>query len=116
MHERRLVAASFDVLGQATGAVDWFRNQGTDPDAILIAAVAPGEKPRAPQRGDNRRTDLRWIVALDLAAAPVAYRQAADTLQREGGALMAELPARLWADVEGPDAPSPAEGSANGGR
>jgi hypothetical protein len=116
MHERTLVAASFDVLGQATGAVDWFRNQGTSPDAILIAAVPPGEKPRAPQRGDNRRTDLRWIVALDLDAAPVAYRQAADTLQREGGALMAELPARLWSDVEGPDAPPPGEGSASSGR
>ncbi|MDQ6825058.1 MAG: hypothetical protein M3007_06305, partial [Candidatus Eremiobacteraeota bacterium] len=69
MSKGNYVAASFPLMGYATGAIDWFRNQAIDPDAIVVAAVPPGGQPRAPQRGDNARSDLRWIVALDLDAA-----------------------------------------------
>ena len=89
---RNLVAATFPILRYATGAVDWFRNQGIDADAIVIAAQTPHGELRAPQRGDNARDDLRWIVALDLNAAKLGRAQAAETLQREGGKLLKRIP------------------------
>src|SRR6202022_1649072 len=62
MSRSNVVAATFSAVGNATAAVDWFRNQAVDPDAIGIMAVAPGEKPRRTQPGDNQRPDLSWIV------------------------------------------------------
>lgn len=86
------IAASFLRLGDATGAVDWFRNQAIDPSAIIIAAVPPDGRPRAPQRGDGERTDISWIVALNLDAAAIPRRVAMDTLQREGGKKLSQIP------------------------
>jgi hypothetical protein len=92
MHKGNYVAASFPLMRYATGAIDWFRNQAVDPSAILVAAVGPDGRPRAPQRGDNARTDLRWIVAIDCDAARIAPSVAAATLQREGGKRLAHVP------------------------
>jgi hypothetical protein len=86
------VAASFPLMRYATAAIDWFRNQSIDPDAIAVAAVPPDGKPRAPQRGDNARTDLSWIVALDVDAARIPRAVAAAALKREGGKLLARIP------------------------
>jgi hypothetical protein len=85
------IAASFPLLRYATGAVDWFRNQAIDPSAIVIAAVPPDGRPRAPQRGDNERMDLTWIVALDLNAARIPRAVAQATLVREGGKKISNL-------------------------
>ncbi|GEM_PF-1617087 len=92
MHKGNYVAASFSLMRYATGAIDWFRNQAIDPSAIIVAAIGPDGRPRAPQRGDNVRTDLRWIVALDCDAARIPRAVAAATLQREGGKRLAQLP------------------------
>ncbi|MDQ6766742.1 MAG: hypothetical protein M3Z41_02940 [Candidatus Eremiobacteraeota bacterium] len=92
MHKGNYIAASFPLMSYATGAIDWFRNQAIDPDAIVVAAVPPGGQPRAPQRGDNARSDLRWIVALDLDAARIPRDVAAEALRREGGKLLAQIP------------------------
>ena len=92
MDKGNYVAASFPHMRSATGAIDWFRNQAIDPTAILVAAVPPDGRPRAPQRGDNERTDLRWIVALDLDAARIPRSVAVATLTREGGKRLAQVP------------------------
>jgi hypothetical protein len=86
------VAASFVFLESATGAIDWFRNQAIEPSAILVAAVPPDGRLRAPQAGDNARRDLRWIVALDLDAARISRTVALDTFRREGGKVLARVP------------------------
>lgn len=88
MAKESIVGATFSQLSQATGAVDWFINQGTNRDAIIVAAMPPGGRPRAPQRGDNQRSDLTWIVGLDLDTAGIGRTVATDTLRREGGKLM----------------------------
>ena len=93
MSEHDYVAASFPLMRYATGAVDWFRNQAIDPDAIVIAAVPPDGRARAPQRGDGERTDLTWIVALDLNAADISRAVALATLKREGGKKLSQVPA-----------------------
>jgi len=92
MQEGNYIAASFSLMRDATGAVDWFINQAIHPDAIVIAAVPPDGRPRAPQRGDNERADLTWIVALDLDAAGIARSVALGTLQREGGKKLSHIP------------------------
>src|SRR4029077_10220136 len=86
------VAASFSLLRYATGAIDWFRNQAIDADAIIVAAVPPDGRPRAPQRGDNMRADVTWIVALDLDAANIRRDVAVAAMRREGGKLLAKIP------------------------
>lgn len=86
------IAASFPLLRYATGAVDWFRNQAIAPGAIVIAAVPPDGRPRAPQRGDNERMDLTWIVALDLDAARIPRAVAQAALVREGGKKISYIP------------------------
>jgi hypothetical protein len=93
MSKDNYVAASFPLMRYATGAVDWFTNQAIDPDAIVIAAVPPDGRPRAPQRGDSARTDLTWIVALDLGAANISRSVALATLKREGGKKLSQIPA-----------------------
>ncbi len=92
MNKGNFVAASFSLMRYATGAIDWFRNQAISPDAIIVAAIGPDGRARAPQRGDNERTDLRWIVALDLDAARIPRAVAAATLRREGGKRVAQVP------------------------
>jgi hypothetical protein len=92
MSKGNFIAASFSLLRYATGAIDWFRNQAIDSNAIIVAAVAPNGQPRAPQRGDNMRTDVRWIVALDLDAAHIRRDVAAAALKREGGKLTTHIP------------------------
>ena len=86
------VAASFPRMQYATAAIDWFRNQAIDAQAIAVFAVPPGERPRAPQRGDNTRSDLSWIVAVDVDAARIPRDVAIAALRREGGKLLAQVP------------------------
>ncbi|HLW38263.1 MAG TPA: hypothetical protein VKR99_07520 [Candidatus Eremiobacteraceae bacterium] len=92
MARNNFVAATFPLLRYATGAVDWFRNQAIAPDAIVIAAQPPQGGLRLPQRGDNMRSDLKWVVALDLDAAAIGRQQALETLQREGGVILKHIP------------------------
>jgi hypothetical protein len=92
MTQGNYVAASFSLLRYANGAIDWFRNQAIDPDAIIVAAVPPDGQPRAPQRGDNMRADVTWIVALNLDAAKIRRDVAIAALRREGGKLLAKIP------------------------
>ena len=92
---RNLVAATFSMLRYATGAVDWFRNQGIEADAIIIAAQTPQGELREPQRGDNARSDLQWVVALDLDASRFGRTQALETLRREGGTILKRIPRDL---------------------
>jgi hypothetical protein len=81
-------AASFRLLRDATAAIDWFRNQGIEPECIIVNAQAPGEQLRPPQRGDNMRTDLTWFVALNLEATKLPATVVRNTLVREGGKLV----------------------------
>lgn len=92
MNKGNYVAASFPLLRYATAAIDWFRNQAIDPGAIIVAAVPADGPPRAPQRGDNMRADVTWIVALDLPAARIRRDVAVAALRREGGKLLANIP------------------------
>jgi hypothetical protein len=92
MSKGNFVAASFSLLRYATAAIDWFRNQAIDPDAIIVAAVPPDGRPRAPQRGDNMRADVTWIVALDLDAAKIRRDVAVAAMRREGGKPLARIP------------------------
>jgi hypothetical protein len=79
------VSAVFDSVRYATAAVDWFRNQATDPGAISILALPPGRPPRPTQSGDNQRADLSWLVSIDVNRAPFGKRTAIETFKREGG-------------------------------
>jgi hypothetical protein len=92
MKKSQRIAAHFKELGQATGAIDWFRNQAIDASAIGAFAVPPDGQPRPPRAGDNARTDLGWIVSLDLDQAKITRQDAADTLRREGGSLIGRAP------------------------
>jgi len=85
MSDREEISAVFDSVRNATAAVDWFRNQATDPDAISIAALTPGQPPRPTRAGDNLRTDLSWRVTIDVSRAPFGKRLAVETFKREGG-------------------------------
>jgi hypothetical protein len=92
MAQSQVVVAEFPQMRYATAAIDWFRNQGIEPDAIGVFAVPPGGQPRAPRPGDNQRDDLRWIVSLDVSRAKIERRVAIDALKREGGKLLAHAP------------------------
>lgn len=87
MSDKDTVTAVFTSIRYATAAVDWFRNQGTIPDAIGIMALPPGESPRPTRAGDNQRTDLSWRVSVDTSRAPFGPRLAMETMKREGGRL-----------------------------
>lgn len=80
-----MLRATFRDVRAATSAIDWFRNQAIAPEAIGVLAVPPGGAPRPPQAGDNRRTDLGWIVSLDLSRAHIPKSVALATFRREGG-------------------------------
>jgi hypothetical protein len=92
MSDSNVVWARFDNVGTANAAVDWFRNQGTLPDSISIAALPPGAALRQPRSGDNRRTDLVWVVSIDVDAAPLTKKLAVETMKREGGKIIAGPP------------------------
>lgn len=92
MPQSQVVVAEFPQMRYATAAIDWFRNQGIDAEAIGAFAVPPGGQPRPPRPGDNQRDDLTWIVSLDLARAKLPRRVATDTMKREGGKLLAAVP------------------------
>ena len=92
MAQSDVIAATFKQMRYATGAIDWFRNQGIDAAAIGAYAVPPGGQPRAPRPGDNQRDDLTWIVSLDLSRAQLDRRVAIDAMKREGGTLLARAP------------------------
>lgn len=85
MDNGNYIAASFPLTRNATGAIDWFRNQSIEPQAIVALAVPPDGRPRPPQRGDASRTDVHWIVGLDLDAARISRSVAAAALRRQGG-------------------------------
>ena len=95
MGKQDAVAASFASAGDATAAIDWFRNQAIEPDAIAVWAVPPGGRPRAPGPGDNARDELSWIVSLDLRKAKIARNLAIDAMRREGGTILRREPAGL---------------------
>ena len=92
MKKSQRVAARFARMQDATAAIDWFRNQGIDPGAIGAFAVPPDGQPRPPRAGDNARTDLGWIVSLDLESARIRRQDAVAALRREGGALIGRAP------------------------
>ena len=85
MSDGERVSAIFGTVREATAAVDWFRNQGTDPAAIGIEVRSAGQAPRPTRSGDNLRTDLSLIVSLDVDKAPFGRRLAIETFVREGG-------------------------------
>jgi hypothetical protein len=87
MSESDIVIATFTAVRNATAAVDWFRNQRVDPQAISIMALPPGEQARPTQPGDNRRTDLAWQVSIDLRRSGIDRRVAVETMRREGGSV-----------------------------
>lgn len=92
MKKSDTIAARFAFIRHATAAIDWFRNQGIAPDAIDALAVPPSGRPRPPQPGDNRRSDLGWIVALDLKRANITRAEAVAAMRREGGKLLSRMP------------------------
>jgi len=79
------VAARYAHIRELTAAVDWFRNQAIAPEALTIWTVGPDRKLRPPQSGDNRRSDLAWILSVDLTRAKIEKRVAMESLRREGG-------------------------------
>ncbi len=95
MNRSGLIVAEFSVLRNATGALDWFRNQAIASDCLRVFAIPTGGEPRAPQRGDNERIDLKWMVALDVDRTDLSRREVLDTLRREGGTLVSRYPARV---------------------
>lgn len=92
MKKSQQIAARFTQLRDATAAIDWFRNQAIDPAAIGAFAVPPDGQPRPPRAGDNARTDLGWIVSLDLDRARISRQDAVATMRREGGSLLGRAP------------------------
>lgn len=86
------VAASFSLLRDATAAIDWLRNQKVAPEQIIVAALPPGERPRLPQRGDNARADLTWIVAVNLDDVKLPRSVVRETFVREGGTNLSDVP------------------------
>jgi len=88
MSRSNVVTARFASSRAATAAVDWFLNQSIDRESVSVQVVPPGERPRAPRSGDNRRSDLAWLVRIDADRARLSKRIAVETMKREGGALV----------------------------
>jgi hypothetical protein len=95
MSSETIVSANFATAGRATAAVDWFLNQSIDRDAVTVRVSPPGERPRPPRAGDNRRTDLTWLVAIDYDRARLGKRTAVETLKREGGSIVRQATAGM---------------------
>lgn len=89
MSSSNVVTARFSSSRNATAAVDWFLNQSIDRESVSVQVVPPGESPRPPRAGDNRRSDLAWIVRIDPDRAGLTKRIALETMKREGGSLTA---------------------------
>jgi len=87
MSSSNVVTARFSSSRGATAAVDWFLNQSIDRESVSVQVAAPGENPRPPRSGDNRRSDLEWIVRIDADRAGLPKRIALETMKREGGSL-----------------------------
>jgi hypothetical protein len=89
MSSTNIVTATFPSARYATAAVDWFLNQAIDRDAITVEVAAHAERPRAPRPGDNRRSDLTWLVSIDVERAGLRKQDVIQTMKREGGTLAA---------------------------
>lgn len=90
-----IIAARFANVNSASAALDWFTNQALADGALRIFAQQPNAKPRAPRAGDNARSDVSWIVAVDVALARIPKADVMDTMRREGGAVLQEVPAGI---------------------
>ncbi len=93
------------MLRAATAAMDWFTNQAVSSGSLSVRAVPRGAEPRLPQRGDNARTDMTWIVAVDAARAGLARWEILDAIARQGGKLLAFVPQSLWPSGAGDATP-----------
>jgi hypothetical protein len=93
MSSPTIVSATFSTLGRATAAIDWFLNQSIDRDAITVQVAPPGEQPRPPRPGDNRRAELTWIVNIDVGRARLSKQIALETMIREGGSISKQVAA-----------------------
>ncbi len=82
-----VITATFETSRAATAAIDWFLNQAIDRDAISLAVIPPDGQRRAPRAGDNRRTDLTWVVAVDTERARLRAPIVVETMKREGGTI-----------------------------
>jgi hypothetical protein len=90
-----VIAARFDNVNSASAAIDWFTNQALPEGALRIFAQQPNARPRAPRAGDNARTDVSWIVAVDVDRAKITKADVLATMRREGGAVLAEVPSGI---------------------
>ena len=88
MSSSNVITATFPSARSATAAVDWFLNQAIDRDAVSVRVVPQGERPRPPRPGDNRRSDLEWVVSIDFGRAKLSKQIAFETMKREGGAIV----------------------------
>jgi hypothetical protein len=87
-----VIAARFANVNSATAAIDWFTNQALPDGAMRIFAQQANAKPRPPKAGDNARTDVSWIVAVDFTRARMPKADVLATMRREGGAILSEIP------------------------
>jgi hypothetical protein len=87
-----VIAARFANVNSASAALDWFTNQALPDGALRIFAQQPNAKPRPPRAGDSARSDLTWIVAVDVARAEIPKADVIATMRREGGAVLPEVP------------------------
>ena len=82
-----VISGSFPSSRSATAAIDWFLNQAIDRDAISVGVVGPDGQSRSPRPGDNRRTDLTWVVSVDAGMARLRPSIVSETIKREGGKI-----------------------------
>ena len=90
-----VIAARFANVNSATAAIDWFTNQALPEGAMRIFAQQPNAKPRAPRAGDSSRSDVSWIVAVDVARAQIPKADVLATMRRQGGSVLLEVPAGI---------------------
>jgi hypothetical protein len=90
-----VIAARFVNVNTATAAIDWFTNQALPDGSLRIYAQQANAKPRPPKAGDDARPDVSWIVAVDVARARIPKADVLATMRREGGAVLAEVPAGI---------------------
>jgi hypothetical protein len=90
-----VIAARFSNVNSASAAIDWFTNQALPEGALRIFAQQPNSWPRAPRAGDNTRSDVSWIVTVDVDRARIPKADVLATMRREGGAVLAEVPSGI---------------------